>query len=140
MPFSAFVTWPALHAFGWATAFVLTGIATFNDVPAVLALGGAVGLVHTVIQWLTTSAVVGRHDIETRNLVWTRRIAIDDISEIHRVGRRAWQAAQLTLADGTSILLPVPVASMITPNPRFDTQMAELCASVAYRAPGAGPV
>lgn len=115
---------------------VVTGVAPFTSAPRWLVFGALIGLAHTAIQWITTSAVIRGRAIESRNLLWSSNIDLADITEVYEVHRRGWRGVRVTVADGTSMLLPVPTSSALSPNPHFEEEVLQLCASVAGDAQG----
>ena len=135
MPHSVFALWPLLHALGWGAAAVVTGLASFLQVPYFMLLGATIGLAHATIQWLGTSALVDRGTLVLRNLVWVRRISTAEIETVHRLRRRSWRSVSVTLADGTEIVMPAPVSATLMPNPQFEEDLHRFCAAIAFADP-----
>jgi len=128
----AVAAWMGGHAVVWTTVALVTGLVSFVDSWKIVLLGAWIGFVHALLQWWTTSVVIGGGVLVSRNFGWVRRIPVDEIEIVQRVRHRRWSGVALQLRNGDEVTLAAPLSSVLAPNPHFEEDLHRLCASIAF--------
>lgn len=128
----AIAGWIGAHALLWTALGLAFGFVSFLESWKVILLGAWIGFTHAVLQWTTTSVVVGDGIVISRNFGWVQRVPIDEIELVQRVRHRRWSGVALKLRNGEEVMLAAPLSSVLAPNPHFEEDLNRLCASIAF--------